>query len=177
MIRALLQEKFKLAVHFEDKPGTAYVLSATKPKLQKAADPASHTKYVNGPGPDGKDPRKSNPALGRLVYVQNMTMAEFASLLPSIGSGYLNAAVQDATGLGDRYDFTLNFSVAGMVNGMAMQRPQGGDAGAPAPASDPGGGLSLFDAIAKQLGLKLEMQKRPAPVMVIDHVETKPIDN
>jgi hypothetical protein len=49
--------------------------------------------------------------------------------------------------------------------------PRGGDAGPPggeAVASDPGGGLSLFDAVSKQLGLKLDMQKRPLPVLVID---------
>jgi uncharacterized protein (TIGR03435 family) len=44
-------------------------------------------------------------------------------------------------------------------------------------ASGPGGGLSLFDAISKQLGLKLELQKRPMPVLVIDHVERKPAEN
>jgi uncharacterized protein (TIGR03435 family) len=48
---------------------------------------------------------------------------------------------------------------------------------APAAAADPSGGLSLFDAVSKQLGLKLEMQKRPMPVLVIDHVEQKPADN
>jgi uncharacterized protein (TIGR03435 family) len=29
----------------------------------------------------------------------------------------------------------------------------------------------------KQLGLKLEMQKRSVPMLVIDHVEPKPTDN
>jgi uncharacterized protein (TIGR03435 family) len=43
--------------------------------------------------------------------------------------------------------------------------------------SDPNGALSLFEAINKQLGLKLEMQKRPNPVLVIDHIEEKPTDN
>jgi uncharacterized protein (TIGR03435 family) len=44
-------------------------------------------------------------------------------------------------------------------------------------ASDPSGGLSLSDALAKQLGLKLESRKRPKPVLVIDHIEQKPTDN
>jgi uncharacterized protein (TIGR03435 family) len=48
--------------------------------------------------------------------------------------------------------------------------------GAPA-AADPTGGLSLLDAVNKQLGLKLEMHKRPMPVLVIDHVEEKPTDD
>ena len=37
--------------------------------------------------------------------------------------------------------------------------------------------LSLNDAIDRQLGLKLEMQKRPVQVLVIDHIEPKPLDN
>jgi uncharacterized protein (TIGR03435 family) len=31
--------------------------------------------------------------------------------------------------------------------------------------------------MTKQLGLKLEMQKRPIPVLVIEHIERKPIEN
>ena len=37
--------------------------------------------------------------------------------------------------------------------------------------------FSIFDAIDKQLGLKLEMHKRMIPVLVIDHIEEKPTDN
>jgi uncharacterized protein (TIGR03435 family) len=44
-------------------------------------------------------------------------------------------------------------------------------------AADPYGALSLSDAVSKQLGLKLELEKRPAPVLVIDHVEQKPTEN
>ena len=39
---------------------------------------------------------------------------------------------------------------------------------------DPSGGLSVFDAVNKQLGLKLEMRKRPMPVLVIDSMQEKP---
>jgi uncharacterized protein (TIGR03435 family) len=34
-----------------------------------------------------------------------------------------------------------------------------------------------FEAINKQLGLKLEMRKRVIPVLVIDHIDEKPADN
>jgi len=44
-------------------------------------------------------------------------------------------------------------------------------------ASEPSGGFTIFEAVEKQLGLKLEMQKRPMPVIVIDHIEQKPTDN
>ena len=55
--------------------------------------------------------------------------------------------------------------------------PFGGpSAGGPA-ASDSVGGVSLVEAIEKQLGLKLEAQKRTYPVFVIDRIEEKPTDN
>jgi uncharacterized protein (TIGR03435 family) len=37
--------------------------------------------------------------------------------------------------------------------------------------------VSLFDAVEKQLGLKLEKHQRPEPTFVIDHIEEKPADN
>jgi uncharacterized protein (TIGR03435 family) len=44
-------------------------------------------------------------------------------------------------------------------------------------ASDPNGGVTLFKALEKQLGLRLEKRNIPAPVVVLDHMEQKPIDN
>jgi uncharacterized protein (TIGR03435 family) len=179
MMRALLADRFKLATHTEERPVTAYTLVAVKPKLQKA-DPASRTRWIEGPAPDAKDPRNKNPALSRLVTCQNMTMAQFAERLQNMAPGYIHSPVLDATGLDGAWDFTLNFSPAGMVQG-GGRGGRGGDGGAPPSdmptASDPSGGVSLFEAIEKQLGLKLEQQKRPVTVLVIDHVEQKPTEN
>jgi uncharacterized protein (TIGR03435 family) len=57
------------------------------------------------------------------------------------------------------------------------QTGAGPSSGAVPVASDPIGGVSLFDALDKQLGLKLEMRKSPMPVLVIDHIEPKPTEN
>ena len=35
----------------------------------------------------------------------------------------------------------------------------------------------IQDAVAKQLGLKLVLEKRPIPALVVDHIEEKPTDN
>jgi uncharacterized protein (TIGR03435 family) len=43
-------------------------------------------------------------------------------------------------------------------------------------ASDPSGGETIFEAFQK-IGLKLEAQKKPMPVIVIDHLEEKPTEN
>jgi uncharacterized protein (TIGR03435 family) len=39
------------------------------------------------------------------------------------------------------------------------------------------GGVTIFDAVDKQLGLKLVEQKRSVPVLVIDHIEQQPTEN
>ena len=44
-------------------------------------------------------------------------------------------------------------------------------------AADPVGGISLFNALKQQLGLKLEIHKWPEPVLVIDRIEEKPVEN
>jgi uncharacterized protein (TIGR03435 family) len=184
MLRALLKDRFKMEVHMEERPVNAYTLIAVKPKVQRA-DPKSRTRFKEGPAADGKDPRVKNPILGRLVTVENMTMAQFAAKLQQIASGYIHAPVLDATGLEGSWDFTLSFSTAGQLqNGNNNGGPGGGRGDAPAPgpgglsqASDPSGAVSLFDAVEKQLGLKLELQKRPVKVLVIDHIEQKPTDN
>ena len=44
-------------------------------------------------------------------------------------------------------------------------------------ASDPNGAVSFFDAVGKQLGLKLKKQKRQLDVPVIDHIEEQPTEN
>ncbi len=177
LIRALLAERFKLKVHNEDKLMPAYTLLATKPKL-KQADPSERTKYQEGPAADGKDPRNTTPVLSRLVTIQNMTMAQFAAELQGIASGYIHSPVLDATKLEGAWDLTLSFSPAGVMGGRGGGG-RGGDAGplsATPDASDPTGGVSLFEAIEK-LGLKLDLQKRMVPVLVIDHIEQKPTEN
>lgn len=170
MLQALLVERFKMKVHYEDRPVAGYVLTAVKPKLTKA-DPSNRTGCHEGPGADGKDPRIANPILSRLLTCQNMTMAQFVEQLPNVANGYAHTPVLDSSGLTDAYDFTLSFSAIGVLqNGLPGQQ------GAPN-ASDPSGGISLPDAVSKQLGLKLELVKRPMQVLVIDHVEEKPTDN
>jgi uncharacterized protein (TIGR03435 family) len=166
----LLEDRFKLKMHFEDRVVPAYTLSSVKPKMTKA-DPATRTGCYEGPGPDGKDPRVANPLLSRLLYCRNMSMAQFADLLPQQANGYVHSAVLDKTGLTGAWDFTLSFSAIGVLQ-QSLQGP-----GQPGAGADPNGALSLPEAISRQLGLKLELEKRPAPVLVIDHMEQKPTEN
>ncbi len=176
MLRALIVERFKMVSHMENRPVSAYTLTAAKPKLKKA-DPTTRTKWQEGSAADAKDNKNANASLGRLVTCQNVSMAQFADLLPGIAPGYIHSEVLDATGLEGGYDFTFSFSPAGLFQMNAGRSGDGAGAGSAPEASEPSGALSLFDALSKQLGLKLEQQKRPAPVLVIDRIERKPTDN
>src|SRR5262249_55666634 len=60
LIQRLLKDRFKLAVHTEERQVNAYVLTAVKPKLQKA-DPSGRTGCKVPPPGDSKDPRLANP--------------------------------------------------------------------------------------------------------------------
>lgn len=141
---------------------------------------ASRTKCINGPGPDGKDPRTANPALDRLIYCQNVTMAQFAQALATLAPGYFNFPVADETGLAGSFDFTLSFSSrrVSLFGGAPTPAPSAGGGGdASSSPSDPTGELPIYDAIRKQLGLRLDKDKRPESVLVIDHIDQQPTAN
>ena len=170
MMRALLVDRFKMTYHTEERPVSAYTLVSGKPKMKKA-DPASRTSCKNAPAPAGA-PRGS-----QVLTCQNITMAQFADRLQNM-TQELSWPVLDATGIEGRWDFSLMFA-RGFP--MAMGGGRGGEAGraegAVPSASEPTGALTLFEAVEKQLGLKLEMRKRSMPIIVIDHIEQKPTDN
>ena len=165
MVRGMVAERFGMKWHMEDRPVTAYTLVAVKPHLTPTADPTERTRCKEGPGPDGKDPRPANPVLNRLLTCQNMTMAEIGDELQRVASGYIYNPVVDGTHLKGSYDFTLSFSSADKI------LPGAGD------AAEPNGAISVFDAVSKQLGLKLEKTTRPYPVLVIDHLDETPTAN
>ena len=73
-------------------------------------------------------------------------MAQFATQL----SRLLNRAITDDTKLTGNYDFTLDFSTDAVPN---TNLP------------------SVETALQEQLGLKIESQRVPVEVLVIDHVE------
>ena len=100
---------------------------------------------------ESKD-KNANATLGRLVTCENVSMAQFAAMLPGIAPGYLHTEVIDGTGLEGGYDFTFSFSPAGLFQ---VNQGQGESSGPVPEASLPSGALSLFDALTEQLGLKL----------------------
>jgi len=78
--------------------------------------------------------------------------------------------VVDKTGLSGSYDFTLTWTPDQMPG--AGQRPPG----APEPPPIDPNGASLFTAVQEQLGLKLDSQRGPVAMLVIDRAE-RPTEN
>lgn len=177
MLKSLVEERFKLQTHMEERPINAFSLLAVKPKM-KQADPNGRIRCFEGPPEGEKDIRDARPVIGRLITCRNMTMARFADMLQSLAPGYIKTPVLDGTGLEGSWDFSLNFSAVGQLQngGGGGGRGESGPSD-PNSALDPNDAVPLPDAISKQLGLKLEQSKRPVKVLVIDHVEQKPIDN
>jgi uncharacterized protein (TIGR03435 family) len=171
MMRTLLIDRFRITTHSDVQPITVYALIAAKPKMKKA-DPSNRTSCKNIAA------GASNLAslVSRNFTCQNISMAQFADKLSAIAGGYIDHPVVDLTGLDGAWDFTLNFSPKRALQVGGGRSGDAGTAGV-AIASDPNGAISLFEAVDKQLGLKLEQQKHPMPVMVIDHVEERPTDN
>jgi len=160
LLRALLADRFQLTTHTEDRPVSAYAMVAVKPKLRRA-DPSSRPGCRNAPARSGYVPIFQ-------LHCQSTTMAQLAEKLPAFGGLYVNHPVFDATGLEGAWDFDLSWSPPHLIRG-------GGETGAG--AADPNGGLTIVEALDRQLGLKLVPQKHPMPVLVIDRVELKPTDN
>lgn len=168
MIRSMLEDRFGLATHTEQRSVAGYALVAAKPRLHKA-DAANRAGCKEGPGADGKDPRLANPLASRLVTCRNMTLTQFAAELNRL-SWHEGAPVVNETGITGRYDMTINFSP-----------PTAFPAKMPAPAGDaavpePTGEITMQQALGK-LGLKLQSRQVPTPVLVIDWVNEMPTAN
>jgi uncharacterized protein (TIGR03435 family) len=177
-LRKLLVERFQIKFHYEDRPVNAYALTAGAIKMTKA-DPSSRTRCYNGVPPGAKDPRQAIPSRGGLMTCENATMSYFAERLRAAAGGYVQAPIADMTGLEGGWNFTLNWSAInlfpGGVNGVGGRAAGDGPVGA-APAV-PDGAVTLPEAVESQLGLKLEMGRRPGRVLVIDSISETPLGN
>jgi uncharacterized protein (TIGR03435 family) len=154
MLQALLTERFGLVAHSDSKPMPAYVLTAGKHPLLKDADPSALKGCQGKPRPQDAGPTYPNE-----VACHGLTAAEIADNLHNMAGGYLRQPVIDSTGLKGVYDFDLRWTGRGQL------------------AAAGADGISVFDAVEKQLGLKLDLQQSPLPVVVVESVNQKPTEN
>ncbi len=167
MLQTLLAERFKLAVHHEQKVVPVYALTVAKdgPKLHDSTADASVYAACNG---------------GFHKVCRKMTMEGLASFLTLIGersasmpgadlSSGVDRPVVDSTGIKGVYDFTMDYGRA--MGGGGRRGP--GDVAVPTAAGET---RSVMEAV-KDLGLRLEPAKHEFDYLIIDHVERVPTDN
>jgi uncharacterized protein (TIGR03435 family) len=186
MLLNLLKERFHLTYHTEKKDFDLYTLVVAKggPKLKEAAPAEGTPPEAPQPPPRDRDGfPQLPPGIRRASGVTDhgvtrqafrmYTMQDFLGMLRgSLGSSRL----ADKTGLTGKYDFTLEFSRAGLPGPM-LNNIYGSLPPVPVENEDPSGGPTLFNALEKQLGLKLEKSKTQLDVMMVDHMDKRPIEN
>ena len=160
MLRTLLEDKFKLKAHMEQRDWPIYALvfargdGAFGPKL---TDSALDCSPDAPPRTDGLKCGVTN-GQGQGPIFRGMPMAGLVTYLNV--SPAVDRLVRDMTGLTGRYDYQLTFTQPLLVAPGGL---------VPNPEVD--GGTSVFNAIQDQLGLKLEPRTAPVDVLVIDHIE------
>jgi uncharacterized protein (TIGR03435 family) len=165
MLRALLAERFKLAVQNRTVtlPIYALVLASRAgrlgPRLRQAGIDCEALESQQ-PGARERCILYALPS-GQLV-VRGQTMSAIANALALL----LNRVVQDRTGLTGGFDADAEFNPEGLP-GMSSSPP------ADRPPSDL---PSLVTTLQEQLGLELESTRAPVDVLVISHVE-RPTEN
>ena len=176
MLRALLAERFKLTAHNETREMPVYVLMKARSdgklgaKLTPAAVDCAAARGRRGGGPPPAPPQPGQRiecgfmiGLGRMS-AGGMPILELARTL----SQQVGRVVLDKTELTGNYDFELTYAPQQLGGPAPLLN------GAPAPV-DPDA-PSLFTALQEQLGLKLDTQRGPVEVLVIDRVEQPTAD-
>ena len=160
MLRHLLQERFALATHNQQKevPGFDLVVAKGGPKLTKSPD----DEKANGDGtlqPPASAPQPPAGYRGELsLRLVKSTMEHFAAFL----SGVVGQPVHDATGIAGQYDIHLQYSAAGLQPELA---PGNNSLGSP------------LEALPEQLGLRLMPRKQTIDLLVIDRLGKTPTEN
>jgi uncharacterized protein (TIGR03435 family) len=174
MLRPLLEERFKLAVHRETREMDALLLVRVntarlgpkiKPSVLSCAGVGTTNLFAIDPQaePNARDRCGVMPTDGPGRIVANgIDMRALAGELgPSQGR-----PVVDKTGLEGRYDIDFTYTPE-PFSAAALQRR-----GTTAPPNVDPNGPPLATALADQLGLKLEGKRAPIEVVVIDRIET-----
>jgi uncharacterized protein (TIGR03435 family) len=157
MLQTLLEERFKLKAHFENKEmaGYALVIGKKGSTLQSFTPGESMVEFKGGGMP--------------------MSLDNYAALM----GDSMGIPVVDETGLKGLYMLPFAAAMRPM-----QARFGAGEGGGIAASSEPGGSLVAPDgtpdpSIAPALigGLKLESRKLRVKVLVVDHVEATPTAN
>jgi uncharacterized protein (TIGR03435 family) len=160
MFQKLLADRFKLVTHRETKElqGYALVVGKTGPKIKAttSGEAPSMPDYLSGKPSAAFEGRILVSMEGKgasAITGRRVSISQLADML----SETLGVFVVDQTGMTGSYYFGFRFlSVSGP--GDSVDAP------------------SIFTALQDELGLKLDKQKGPVEILVVDHLE-KPSQN
>jgi uncharacterized protein (TIGR03435 family) len=171
MLRALLAERFKLAVRDETREMPIYALTVARadgkvgPQLNvSTTDCAALMKAAQGG--QGPPPPTDRVTCGLRIGPGRLDMgsfglSEFANALGML----LQRTVVNRTGLTGNFDATMKFAPE-QLPGLPLPPP-----GAPGvPAIDPDA-PSIFTAVQEQLGLKLDSTRGPVRMVIVERAE------
>jgi uncharacterized protein (TIGR03435 family) len=194
MLQNLLVQRFQIQLHHETRtyPGYELVVAPGGSKLKEAADPDAPepdwgpTLELGDDGfvvlPPGHGKGVSMRSSGVYAKFQNCTIAELIepylqSFIQQSTGAEINH-IQDETGLAGQYDYTLKFDSHAPQSAILVAPEIRAAASSGDSASEPSGLPNLFNAVEKQLGLKLIKSKGfPLDTIVIDHIEKTPSEN
>ena len=166
MLQGVLLDQFELKTHTENREITVYALTVGNGKT-KLIQAAESERSGCKPDPDAPKPATN---VGMMIACKNMTMTELTQNLVQMAGAYIDHPIVDATNLQGGWDFWIGWTPRAMLQ--AQPNPSQ-TAGSMSSAADPTG-ISVFEAVEKELGLKLVKQTRSYPVIVVDHVDEKP---
>jgi uncharacterized protein (TIGR03435 family) len=150
MVRALIADRFKVQAHLESRELPIYALVLARkdgqlgPQLIRANIPCERPAAAGTPAPSGPTRRCQGSLAPGVLASQGITMSQVAQLLGNVPA--VARTVRDETALTGEFDVRLDYT----------------------PALD---AASIFTVLQEQLGLKLDPQKGPVDVLIIDHVE------
>jgi uncharacterized protein (TIGR03435 family) len=170
MLRGLLLDQFELKTHTEAREVTVYALTLAGGKLKITQAEESERA---GCKPDPNAPRPVTK-MGAMIGCKNTTMSDLAEDLQMMAGAYIDHPVVDATGLRGGWDFLMGWTPKAQFQ--QTQAPNPNQPPAQVPQADDPDGITAFEAVERELGLKLVKQKRTIPVIVVDHVDEKPIE-
>jgi uncharacterized protein (TIGR03435 family) len=176
MLQTLLAERFRLVVHTENREMPIYALTIARsdgrlgPNLIPSpvnctaviAERARTGQALQGPVETGDKHTCGMVISPWAIRIGGAPLSQIAAVL----SETANRIVIDRTGLTRDYDLDLQWT----PQGLRMNRPPDADlpgSRIPIPPPDPNG-ATFETAIQEQLGLKLQPERGPVTVLVID---------
>ena len=196
MLRALLQERFQLAVHSETRDLPAYTLTLAnrdgrlgkglrRSGAECAPIAAPPGVPIPPPPPPGPGPQFTavlpndplGPTCGYISFPgwisgRRITMGHFVQALTAL----LRRPVVNETTLDGDFDLDVTYTPDSSTSGAAPASSVAAPAPPPGALAPPSDRPSLFTAIQEDLGLKLDSRRRVVDVLVIDRIE-RPSEN